>query len=74
MVEKLIDKYSIGPDISFRSVDVMNEAFRGHIDRASYGDIPKILFGFNSKPKISNFELTIPNKDIANFNISMYNT
>ena len=74
MMEKLIDKYSIGPDISFRSVYVMNEALGSHIDRTSYSDIPKILSSFNSEPKISDFELIILDKDIANFNISMYNT
>ena len=73
-MKKLINKYSIGPDIGFRSIDVMDEALGGHIDRTSYGDIPKILFSFDSKAKISNFELMIHEKDIANFDISMYDT
>ena len=70
-MEKLIDKYSIGPDISFRSVYVMNEALGSHIDRTSYSDIPKILSSFNSEPKISYFVRRSSIKNICWFDIPM---
>lgn len=32
-MEQLVDKHSEGPDISFGAVNVVNEAFRRHVDR-----------------------------------------
>lgn len=53
-MNKLVNKQSESPDVSFRAIDVMNEAFWTHIDWTANGNIFKRSVSPNSEPEVGN--------------------
>jgi hypothetical protein len=51
-MNKFIDKDSKCPDVTFRTVDIVNESFWTHIHRTPNGDISEIIFSLNSESKV----------------------
>lgn len=80
-MKKLKDKDSKCPNISFRSVNIMNEPFRSHIDWGANVDILEVLSMLIKnipcefcKSKISYFSPSIVQKNIRHFEITMDHT
>ena len=73
MIE-LIDENSKGPNISLGPINIMNEALRTHIERASDGDVFKGVLGLDGESKVSQFESVALNEDIGHFNIPVYDS
>ena len=72
-MKKLINKNAKSPNVCFMTITIINEGFRGHIERGTNVNIFKIRTGNFGKAKISNFSNSIMKENIGNFKISMYN-
>jgi hypothetical protein len=58
-MEKLIDEDAERPDVSFRSIDVVNQSFRAHVEWTSNTNISEGLSSFDGKAEISQFVVSI---------------
>ena len=73
-MQYLIYKYSKGPNISFRPINIREQPFRGHVDGATNVDVLETFFGsfeFLSKPKICNLSNSVTEEYVRYFEISM---
>lgn len=71
-MKKLVDKNTKSPNISFGTINVINESFRWHINRWTDIYIFEIFFCELSESEISYFGDTVVKEDICNFDISVY--
>jgi hypothetical protein len=72
-MNKFVDKYSKGPYISFRAIEIIYESLRTHINRTPNGDIFENRIGFDSKTKVAKFISVLMDKNIRYFNITVDN-
>ena len=72
-MKELINENSKRPNICFRAVDILEDAFGRHIDWGSDVNIFKVFFGKFSKPKISYLGLPVVQEHIGNLQISVGN-
>lgn len=70
-MKNFVDEDSQGPNISFRAIHIMYEAFRAHVDRAAYGDVSKVGGGFDGETEVANFILPSCYKDIGDLDVAV---
>lgn len=68
-MKKFVDENSKGPDISFGTIDVMDEAFWRHIDRRPDVDVLEFLLGELGEAEVSNFSLGIVHEHVGHFKV-----
>jgi hypothetical protein len=68
-VQQLVDENPKRPDIGFGAVDIVDEAFRTHVDRTPDGHIPEGGLGLDGESKVSQFELSVGDEDVGDLDI-----
>ena len=64
-MNELIYENTKSPDISFGSINVVDEAFRAHVDWTAYSNVFEAGGSFDGEAKISNFINALFDKNIG---------
>lgn len=73
-MEKFVDEYSEGPDVSLGPVLIFNEAFGRHVYGRAYVDILEFCPREFCEAEIGDFGLTVVNEDVGDFDVPMHYT
>lgn len=68
-MKQFIDEHPKGPDISFGTIDVLNQSLRGHVDGRAYIDILEFSLGQFGKTKICQFGLTVMDEYVCHLQV-----
>lgn len=70
-MHKLINQNTKSPHVRFWTINILKEAFRGHVSWRSNTGVFELWFTAGGKTEISNFSSAIMDEDIGCFDISM---
>jgi len=70
-MKQLVNEYSKGPYISFWAIEIVDEAFRTHIEWATNGYILEDLVCLDGKAKVAEFISVLMDKNIRYFKITV---
>lgn len=71
-MKHLVDKYSKRPNISFRTIYVVDKPLRSHIGRRTNANILELTLTMGRKSKVSDLRLTMSHQYIGCFDIPMH--
>ena len=71
-MQKLVYQHPKCPNIGLRSINIIDQSLRRHIDRRAYINILELTLGKFSKSEICYFRLPFLYENVGHFEISMY--
>ena len=71
-MQQFIDQHAKRPDISLRTIHIINQSLGRHVDGRPDVDIFEFCSSGLSKSEISYLSLCIMDEDVANFDVAMH--